>query len=58
MKKRDAFTLIELLIVFAVIALLMDLLIPALSKGRGQARAAACRANLKQWATIIAMRTM
>jgi len=55
MKKRGAFTLIESLVVIAVIAFLMGLLVPALSKAGGQARAAACKANLKQWAMIIAM---
>jgi prepilin-type N-terminal cleavage/methylation domain-containing protein len=58
MKKRDAFTLIELLVVISVIALLLALLIPALSKAREQARGAACKTNLKQWGTIIAMYTM
>ena len=57
-KKRDAFTLIELLVVIAVISLLIGLLIPALYKARGQARAEVCKANLEQWAMIIATRTV
>jgi prepilin-type N-terminal cleavage/methylation domain-containing protein len=58
MKSRNIFTLIELLVVISVIALRLALLIPALSKARVQARRAACRVHLKQWATIIAMYTM
>jgi len=49
-----AFTLIELLVVISVIALLVALMIPALSRARKQARAVACQANLKQWGLNLA----
>jgi len=57
MLKKKGFTLIELLVVIAIIALLLSILMPALSKVRKQAKSVACQANLKQWALVFNMYT-
>lgn len=55
MRRFYGFTLIELLVVIAIIALLMGILMPALSKARDLAMGAACRGNLKNYTLAIAM---
>jgi len=50
--KKAAFTLLELLIVIAIIAIMTSILLPALTKAREQGRSIVCRGNLKQLGTI------
>ncbi|MEN9359238.1 MAG: hypothetical protein RL095_773 [Verrucomicrobiota bacterium] len=48
MLKRQAFSLVELLVVVAIIAILLSLLMPALGQARDTAQFAICKNNLAQ----------
>lgn len=52
---RKGFTLIELLVVISIIALLLSILMPSLSKVKEQARVMTCAANIRQIGLMLSM---
>lgn len=52
-ESERGFTLIEMMIVVAIIAILVGILVPNFMRARAQAQTAACEANLKEIATAL-----
>ena len=52
-RSRKGFTLIELLVVVSIIALLVSILLPSLSKAREQSKSVVCAVQMRQYGSAI-----
>jgi prepilin-type N-terminal cleavage/methylation domain-containing protein/prepilin-type processing-associated H-X9-DG protein len=56
--KRKGFTLVELLAVIAIVAILISMMLPALSRGAGKAQQISCVNNLRQLGVAVRLYSM